>query len=271
MRTRSLLPVTLLIGAALVAGCSAQNAPTWTYAPNVDGGYGLREPVASTCGARIGSARGPCGGGRRRDARDQRLRPRLRAGAAERRRTRPLRGRLHQHRRHPPRHHVRRRRRWPRRTPAKQPRSRSTCRPAASRSSARSRVTSRRGMKGSVTVDGARPRAAPAADDHGGPMPETDVAADPERARAPSPTTPAAPKRLDGTVHDIDLVITEKQMTVAARLCPEGLDIRWDGPGSGHPGQGRRHHPRPPEEPGRERAAPIRSTSTPARSPGTTR
>ena len=36
MRTRSLLPVTLLIGAALLAGCSAQNAPTWTYAPSVD-------------------------------------------------------------------------------------------------------------------------------------------------------------------------------------------------------------------------------------------
>ena len=35
MRTRSLLPVTLLIGAALLAGCSAQNAPTWTYAPSV--------------------------------------------------------------------------------------------------------------------------------------------------------------------------------------------------------------------------------------------
>ena len=42
-------------------------------------------------------------------------------------------------------------------------------------------------MKGSVTVEGAAPSEAPAADDHGGPMAETDVAADPERAGARHP------------------------------------------------------------------------------------
>ena len=70
------------------------------------------------------------------------------------------------------------------------------------------------GMKGSVTVEGAAPSEAPAADDHGGPMAETAVAADPN---APAPVThdPIAPKRLDGEVHDIDLVITEQEMTVA--------------------------------------------------------
>jgi nitrite reductase (NO-forming) len=70
------------------------------------------------------------------------------------------------------------------------------------------------GMKGSVTIEGAAPSEAPAADDHGGPMAETGVAADPN---APAPVThdPSAPKRLEGEVHDIDLVITEQEMTVA--------------------------------------------------------
>src|SRR5512141_1076393 len=50
--------------------------------------------------------------------------------------------------------------------------------------------------------------------DHGGPAPVTDVAPDP---KAPPPVLypPEAPKLLPGTVHDIDLVIQEKLMTVA--------------------------------------------------------
>src|SRR5262245_5587123 len=37
MRTRLLLPVTLLIGAALLAGCaSSSKLPAWTYAPSTD-------------------------------------------------------------------------------------------------------------------------------------------------------------------------------------------------------------------------------------------
>ena len=72
------------------------------------------------------------------------------------------------------------------------------------------------GMTGAVTVEGAAPAepAAGGADDHGGPMAETDVQADPN---APKPVTydPVAPKLLEGTVHDIDLVMTEQAMTVA--------------------------------------------------------
>ena len=67
------------------------------------------------------------------------------------------------------------------------------------------------GMQGTVTVKGAT---AGGADDHGGPLPTADVAAD---LNAPAPVTydATAPARLDGDVHDIDLVITEQEMTVA--------------------------------------------------------
>ena len=70
------------------------------------------------------------------------------------------------------------------------------------------------GMSGKVAVEGAAASPAPAADDHGGPMAETTVAADPN---APAPVTydPVAPKLLEGTVHDIDLEMTEQEMTVA--------------------------------------------------------
>ena len=67
------------------------------------------------------------------------------------------------------------------------------------------------GMEGTVTVKGAT---AAGADDHGGPLPTSDVAADPN---APAPVTydATAPTLLPGDVHDIDLVITEAEMTVA--------------------------------------------------------
>ena len=67
------------------------------------------------------------------------------------------------------------------------------------------------GMEGAVTVKGAAPASG---DDHGGPAPTTDVAADPN---APAPVTydATAPARLSGDVHDIELVITEEEMTVA--------------------------------------------------------
>jgi nitrite reductase (NO-forming) len=64
------------------------------------------------------------------------------------------------------------------------------------------------GMAGAVSVDGAP------ADDHSGPAPTVDVEADPN-APAPVPYDATAPKRLDGEVHDIDLVMTEQEMTVA--------------------------------------------------------
>jgi nitrite reductase (NO-forming) len=67
------------------------------------------------------------------------------------------------------------------------------------------------GMEGTVNVKGG---ATADGDDHGGPAPTADVTADPN---APAPVTydAKAPARLSGDVHDIDLVITESEMTVA--------------------------------------------------------
>ena len=67
------------------------------------------------------------------------------------------------------------------------------------------------GMTGSITVKGST---FGGSGDHGGPLPSNDVAADPN---APAPITydATAPTLLSGKVHDIDLVITEQEMTVA--------------------------------------------------------
>jgi nitrite reductase (NO-forming) len=66
------------------------------------------------------------------------------------------------------------------------------------------------GMRGQLAVGGA----AENPDDHGGPAPATDVEADPDAP--PYELFPAAaPARLDGEVHDVELVIEEKLMTVA--------------------------------------------------------
>jgi nitrite reductase (NO-forming) len=66
-------------------------------------------------------------------------------------------------------------------------------------------------MTGTVTVAG---QSAGGGDDHGGPAPDTGVAPDPN---APDYVAypPEAPAALSGTVHDIDLYIQEKPMTVA--------------------------------------------------------
>ena len=66
------------------------------------------------------------------------------------------------------------------------------------------------GMKGAVSVA----NASVAADDHGGPAPVTSVVADPN-APLPVRYDPTAPVALTGTVHDIDLEMIEKQMTIA--------------------------------------------------------
>jgi nitrite reductase (NO-forming) len=68
------------------------------------------------------------------------------------------------------------------------------------------------GMTGDVMIEGATASANP--DDHGGPMPSADVVADPNAAPY-TPRDPAAPALLPGTTHDIDLVIEEKDMTIA--------------------------------------------------------
>jgi nitrite reductase (NO-forming) len=65
------------------------------------------------------------------------------------------------------------------------------------------------GMKGTITVKGTA-----GGDDHGGPAPDTTV--EPDRDAPPYELRDAAaPDRLAGTIHDIDLVIEEKEMTVA--------------------------------------------------------
>jgi nitrite reductase (NO-forming) len=68
------------------------------------------------------------------------------------------------------------------------------------------------GMEGQVSVAGSTAGGSP--DDHGGPAPTTSVVADPD---APDPVVhdATAPELLDGDVHDIDLVMTEEEMTVA--------------------------------------------------------
>ncbi|HEX5827314.1 MAG TPA: multicopper oxidase domain-containing protein, partial [Candidatus Limnocylindrales bacterium] len=72
------------------------------------------------------------------------------------------------------------------------------------------------GMTGTIMVEGTAPAEGEAAggESHGGPAPTTDVAADPN---APAYTVhdPKAPALLEGEVHDIDLVVEEKLMTVA--------------------------------------------------------
>jgi nitrite reductase (NO-forming) len=67
------------------------------------------------------------------------------------------------------------------------------------------------GMTGAVTVAG---QPVGGGDGHGGPAPDTDVEPDPN---APDYVLhpPEAPARLDGDVHDIELYIQEKPMTVA--------------------------------------------------------
>ncbi|MCI0346626.1 MAG: multicopper oxidase domain-containing protein, partial [Chloroflexi bacterium] len=67
------------------------------------------------------------------------------------------------------------------------------------------------GMRGTISVKGST---AGGGGDHGGPVPATEVEPDPN-APPYQPRDPAAPERLSGTVHDIDLVIEEREMTVA--------------------------------------------------------
>ena len=70
------------------------------------------------------------------------------------------------------------------------------------------------GITGEVKVAGAAASPSMDPNDHGGPAPTTDVEPDPN-APAPVRYDPAAPAALPGTVHDIDLVMTEQEMTVA--------------------------------------------------------
>ena len=69
------------------------------------------------------------------------------------------------------------------------------------------------GMTGTISVEG-NAETGSSGGDHGGPAPATDVEKDPN-APAYAVHDPKAPARLEGTTHDVDLVIEEKLMTVA--------------------------------------------------------
>ncbi|HEU4921012.1 MAG TPA: multicopper oxidase domain-containing protein [Candidatus Limnocylindrales bacterium] len=69
------------------------------------------------------------------------------------------------------------------------------------------------GMTGAVTVKGAAP-SDDGGDDHGGPAPSGDVAADPN-APPYELFDAKAPARLEGEVHDIEIVMTEETKTIA--------------------------------------------------------
>ena len=75
------------------------------------------------------------------------------------------------------------------------------------------------GMVGTISVEGQTASASDDPDSHGGPAPATTVEANPN-APAYTRYDPVAPPRLDGDVHDIDLVMTETKMTVA-----EGFEV----------------------------------------------
>ena len=68
------------------------------------------------------------------------------------------------------------------------------------------------GMKGTITVKGAAAGGGGSGSE--GPAPSAGIAADPN-APAPVVHDPKAPARRDGKVHDIELVMTEQEMTVA--------------------------------------------------------
>jgi len=71
------------------------------------------------------------------------------------------------------------------------------------------------GMRGTISVKGTTAGGGSGGGDHGGPAPATDVQPDPD-APAYELHDAAAPELLEGTTHDVDLVIEEKLMTVAS-------------------------------------------------------
>ena len=70
------------------------------------------------------------------------------------------------------------------------------------------------GMEGQVTVEGDAAGPGGSGDDHGGPLPVGNIEADPN-APAYEPIDAKAPALLEGDVHDIDLVVTEEEKTLA--------------------------------------------------------
>jgi nitrite reductase (NO-forming) len=208
MRTRFLLPLTLLVGVALLAGCaSSSKLPAWTYAPSTQ----APEQVASASGAPAAAPSAP---------------PAAASGTVEvtafdlgfepAQLTVPQPGRYEVKLTNTGTipHDIT----FPGGEMAHANGGETASIEVDVPAEGLSFICSvpgheQAGMTGKVSVEGAAPSKAPAADDHGGPMAETTVAADPH---APTPVThdPVAPKLLEGKVHDIDLVMTEQEMTV---------------------------------------------------------
>ena len=100
-------------------------------------------------------------------------------------------------------------------------------------------------------------------------MPTNDVAADPN-APVPAPTTRRRRRSLPGATHDIDLVVEEKTMTVAPGFVQAVWTFNGTVPGPVirvKLGDTIRVHLKNPAT----TSFRIRSTSMPARSPGTMR
>ena len=178
-----LLPVTFLVFAALLAGCSTAKAPTWTYAPSVDGdaASASQPPAHAGHDAAPPAAPAAAGGTLEINAFDLGFEPAQLSVPA------------------PGRYEV------ALTNTGAIPHDITFADGEMATANAGETATvevdipaegltficsipghEQAGMKGSVTVEGAAPSDAPAADDHGGPMAETDVAADPN---APAPVT----------------------------------------------------------------------------------
>ena len=213
MRSRYLLPVMFLVVAALLAGCSSAKAPTWTYAPNGEGGEQVASATdAPAAGASAAPAAAAAGGTLEISAFDLGFEPAQltvpEPGSYEVKLTNT--GSIP--------HDIT----FPGGEVATANGGETATVDVEVPAEGLTFICSipgheQAGMTGAVSVEGgAAPSEEPAAhgDDHGGPAAETDVAADPN---APKPVTydPTAPKLLEGTVHELDLVMTEREMTVA--------------------------------------------------------
>ena len=202
----------------------ASPAPDLDLRPCAPGSCGPVRP----CGARA-DARGP--GGVRIGGRDRRVRPRLQAGGAD--------GAGGRHRTTVTLPQRRRRRSTTSRSPTGPSSAPTPARPRPARSPSR-RPGSRflcsipghadAGMKGSIAVaGGTRCAGMSPLPSTAGRRPRGGPGRRPERAAIHAPRRDCPGACMPGTVHDIDLPIIEKDITVADGLRRPRLDVRRDG------------------------------------------
>jgi nitrite reductase (NO-forming) len=211
MRIQTLLPVTLVVGAALVAGCaSSSKLPAWTYEPSVDDGQ-----VASASGDPAHASHEPepagpaeAGGTLEVTAFDLGFEP------AQLTVPEPGRYEVELTNTGSIPHDIT----FPGGEMAHANAGETATVEVDVPAEGLSFICSipgheQAGMTGAVTVEGAAPSDAPSGDDHGGPAPTSDVAADPN-APPYELFDAKAPARLAGEVHDIELVMTEETKTI---------------------------------------------------------